>query len=180
MMKKIGRNYAQQIEDVEAVLPEIDFYLNFYGNPVPFDPKLVATVSTEKEEFLPMISPDNELPCLQEGTSSREKVSANGGELTMSDRTSCKSPWGEEKVMPDPFNTIQYSKYGGVSISIDNHEMYLCACQRQGHILNCDLFVTHYKEFYDSINKTHAYQWSDLKNLGPNVNGQQSWGATFD
>ena len=178
--KKLGRNYAQQIEDVEAVLPEIDFYLNFYGNPVPFDPKLVATVSTEKEEFLPMISPDNELLMFTrryEFKGKGELITRTVEELTMSDRTSCKSPWGEGKVMPDPFNTIQYSKYGGVSISIDNHEMYLCACQQQGHILNCDLFVTHYEEFYDSINKTHAYQWSDLKNLGPNVNGQQSWEA---
>ena len=179
-VNKLGRNYAQQIEDVKAVLPEIDFYLDFYGNPVPFDPKLVASVSTEKEEFLPMISPDNELLMFTRRYDHKAKgdlITRTLEELTMSNRSSWDSPWEAGTIMPDPFNTLNYSKYGGVSISIDNNELYVCACQQQGRILNCDLFVTHYEEYYDTIHKTHSYQWSELKNLGPNVNGQQSWEA---
>ena len=121
---KLGRNYAQQIEDVKAVLPEIDFYLDFYGNPVPFDPKLVASVSTEKEEFLPMISPDNELLMFTRRYDHKAKgdlITRTVEELTMSNRSSWDSPWGEGTTMPDPFNSLQYSKYGGVSISIDNN-----------------------------------------------------------
>ena len=60
--KKLSKKYPKQLEDVGAIMPEIDYYCNFYKNPVSFSPKLVANVSSAgKDEFLPMISPDNEL-----------------------------------------------------------------------------------------------------------------------
>lgn len=177
---KLGRNYSQQIEDVNAVLPEIDFYLEFYGNPVPFNPVLVASVSTDKEEFLPMISPDNELLMFTRRFDYKGKgelITRTIEELTLSNRSLTNKRWGEGVKMKSPFNTIQYDKYGGVSLSIDNNELYVCACQRQGGLLNCDLFFTHYEEYYDSINKKTAFQWAELQNLGPNINGPQSWEA---
>lgn len=178
--EKLGKNYSQQIDDVNAVLPEIEFYLEFYGNPVPFDPILVASVSTEKEEFLPMISPDNELLMFTRRYDYKgrgELITRTIEELTMSNRSSSNLDWSVGVKMKTPFNTIQYDKYGGVSLSIDNNELYVCACQRQGGILNCDLFFTYYEEYYDSISKKQEYQWSELQNLGPNVNGPQSWEA---
>ncbi len=178
---KLGREYAQQIDDVKAVMPEIDFFLDFYGNPVKFEPKLVARVSSEIEEFLPMISPDNELLMYSrryEHKGLGDLLTQTIEELTMSERSSWTSPWTSGMKMPDPFNNGEFDKYGGVSISIDNHEMYVCACKRTPEgIVNCDLYVTNYEEVYDKEKKRNVYKWSELTNLGPNINGPQSWEA---
>lgn len=179
--KKLSREYSQQVDDVQAVLPEINFYLDFYKKPVPFNPKLVARVSTEKEEFLPMISPDNEVLMFSRRYDYKGKgdlLTRTIEELTMAERSSWTSPWNSGIKMPEPFNNGDFDKYGGVSISIDNHEMYVCACKRlETGITNCDLFVTHYEEVYDSIKKRNVFKWSELTNLGPNINGPQSWEA---
>jgi len=62
--------------------------------------------------------------------------------------------------MPKPLNNGGFSKLGGVSISIDNHEMYVCGCKTDsvsGQSL-CDLYVTHYEENYDSKLKRNVYK----------------------
>ncbi|MEZ5199260.1 MAG: hypothetical protein R2764_23625, partial [Bacteroidales bacterium] len=38
-----------------------EFYINLLKNPVPFNPKPVPGVSTEYDEYLPIISPDNSM-----------------------------------------------------------------------------------------------------------------------
>ena len=39
-----------------------------------------------------------------------------------------------------PFN--QGPKYGGASISLDNKEMYICACTKNGGYFNCDIYLS--------------------------------------
>jgi hypothetical protein len=43
------------------IMPELQFYVDFYKNTAPLDPVVVLNVSTPADEYLPMLSPDNEL-----------------------------------------------------------------------------------------------------------------------
>ena len=46
---------------VKASLEMSSYFCDFYTNPVPFNPRLISSVSTpDKNEVLPVISPDNE------------------------------------------------------------------------------------------------------------------------
>ena len=47
-------------EDALDLSKYAKFYNEIYSNPVPFDPKLVNAVSTQEDEYLPSLSPDNE------------------------------------------------------------------------------------------------------------------------
>ena len=59
--KRISRFYANQKLNVNTSLEISNFYCDFYSNPVPFSPKVLKNISsTERNEILPVISPDNE------------------------------------------------------------------------------------------------------------------------
>lgn len=177
---KLGRRYTEQIAEVKSVMPEIKWFRDFYANKVRFDPKLVKNVSSEIEEYLPMISPDNDILMYTRKYDYKAKgdvITKTIEELTMSERQTWTSPFTSGAKMPPPFNTNKYSRYGGVSISIDNKEMYVCACKNAEGYMNCDLFVTNYTKVYDEVKKKEVYKWSELKNLGPNINSPKSWEA---
>ena len=75
--------------------------------------------------------------------------------------------------MPSPFD--QAPKLGGVSISLNNKEMYVCKCEQQADVMNCDLFVTRYEKVEKEGKE--IFIWTPLENLGPNINGPRTWEA---
>jgi len=56
-----SKDYDKQYKDVEEIMPELQFYLDFYRNTAPLAPTVLANVSTPEDEYLPVFSPDNEL-----------------------------------------------------------------------------------------------------------------------
>ena len=61
-------------------------------------------------------------------------------------------------------------------MSLDNKEMFICACQEvdyQEHT-NCDLYVTRFER---SGAGGYDYSWTELENLGPNINTPDGWEA---
>ncbi|MBG14890.1 MAG: hypothetical protein CL853_00895 [Crocinitomicaceae bacterium] len=178
--EKLSRNYSNQISSVELTLPVAEFYCDFYANPVNFSPFLLNKVSTAtKNEFLPAISPDNELLYF-----TREYMYQAKGDViaqliqdfTVSERQNADDNFDSGKVMSPPFNVGP--KYGGASISLNNKELYICACTNNGNYNNCDIFVS-YLEFIEKgeVTDTVVFRWSELQNLGPNINGPQTWEA---
>lgn len=175
---KLSRHYDKQIQDVEEVLEEVDFYCNFFTtNKVNFNPVLVQNVSTAgRDEYLPIISPDNELIFYTrefEYQAKGDLMTQTIQEFCEASRASAKEPFSNGKPMPKPFNIGP--KYGGASISLDNKEMYVCACAKEANYWNCDLFMTKYD--IQEVEGKKKYIWSDLVNLGPNINGTQTWEA---
>ncbi|CAG5078946.1 OmpA family protein [Parvicella tangerina] len=175
---KLSRNYDKQLKDVEEVLEEVDFYCNFYTtNKVNFNPVLVKNVSTAgRDEYLPIISPDNELIFYTQ----EYEYKAKGDMMTQTiqkfceaSRPSATAPFSEGKPMPEPFNVGP--KYGGATISLDNKEMYVCACAKEANYWNCDIYMTKYD--IKEVKGKKKYIWSDLVNIGPNVNGTKTWEA---
>lgn len=175
---KFNRNYDKQLTDVEEVMEEVDFYCNFFTtNKVSFNPVLVKNVSTsDRDEYLPIISPDNELIFYTQEFEYKAKgdiVTQTIQQFSEASRTSATSPFSKGTAMPTPFNVGP--KYGGASISIDNKEMYICACAKEGDYWNCDLFMTKYD--IEEVEGKKKYIWSELESVGPNVNGTKTWEA---
>ena len=179
-------DHTKKISDVKSVLEELEFNVNYFKNPVPFVPVLVENVSSSNEEYLPMISPDNEMLFFTRKIDRKnlgDITSRIVEEITLSTRSDMDSPFDAGKPLVKPFNDFTlFSNYGGVSISVDNKEMYICMCQdiktKTGQpYRNCDLFVTHY-QLIELKDGQKEYQWSEPVNLGPNINSETEWEAT--
>ena len=176
---KYSDTYAKNKADVEEIIPEMAFFEKFYSNPVPYNPVEVKNVSSAKDEYLPMISPDNELIFFtrkgkadEPGWVVKDVVEA----FTMSKRANVNSPFDSGEALRAPFNTPAYDNYGGVSLSLDNKEMFICACEEvdyQAHA-NCDIYRTTFERSGEGGND---FIWTPLENLGPAVNTTDGWEA---
>lgn len=175
---KYSENYSKNKKDVEEILPEMEFFDKFFNSPVPYEPSKVVNVSSGKDEYLPMISPDNELIFYTRKGKDTDKgiVSNVIEEFTLSQRPGPSGDFNGGSALRAPFNTPAYSNYGGVSLSLDNKEMFICACQEvdyQNHA-NCDIYVTRFERTGEGGND---FKWTALENLGPAVNTKDGWEA---
>ena len=183
--KKIAINYIDQKKYIEASLKMSQYFCDFYSNPVPFEPKVLTNISTtEKNEILPVISPDNEH--IYYTIEYDEKIKGDFGVhheqlFANATRENFKEPFQNGQPLDKPFN--QGPKYGGATISLNNKEMFICACIQNGGYFNCDIYVSKMEKKVITLKKegidydTTLYNWSPLKNLGPNINGPQTWEA---
>jgi len=170
---KLSKDYDKKYTDVEAVMPELQFYVDFYKNIAPLDPKLVRNVSTPAKEYLPILSPDNELMFFTR----LSKVQAKGDimardveQLMEARRSDVKADFNAGRALPDPFN--MGDNYGGTTISVNNQEMFVTVCgpkDTKGYS-NCDIFRAHYATRFDLDQGGQVFQWSGLESLGPSVN----------
>jgi outer membrane protein OmpA-like peptidoglycan-associated protein len=175
---RMGKNYDKQYKDVEELMPELQFFADFYRNQTPLDPRALANVSTPADEYLPMLSPDNELLFFTRVSKVKAKgdiVSRDVEELTESRRSGTKSDFSAGRPLPDPFN--QGDNYGGVTISVNNKEMFVTVCtppDARGY-RNCDLFRTHYDSKFNLDMGGQEWEWTGLEDLGPNINTPDGW-----
>ncbi len=145
------------------------FYADMLGNPVPFDPKPVPGISTEYDEYLPIISPDNEMALFT------RKIKSAPRKEDITPQASYKEKFmfslrrdGEfdrGSLMPPPFN--QHDNEGGATITINNKMLYytLCMYTQDKRYYNCDICSS------EKINGV----WSDIKSIGANVNMENTW-----
>jgi len=176
--KKLGKDYDKRYKDVEEVMPELQFFIDFYKNTAPFEPKPLANVSTPADEYLPMLSPDNELLFFTRVREERAKgdiVARKVEELIEARRKGPSGDFNAGRALPEPFNLGD--SYGGVTISVNNKEMFVTVCgppDRQGY-RNCDLFRTHYDTRFNLDAGGQEWEWSGLDDLGPAINGPDTW-----
>ncbi len=177
--EKFARNYPDKLQAAKGILPELDFQNNFFNKPVKFNPKVVRNVSTKGDEYLPMISPDNELLFFTRAYEQKnlgDIVARKIEELVLSNRESAVIDFNSGDALPKPFNVGD--NYGGVSISVDNKELFVCACSmNEKKYNNCDIFVTQYEYIENEKTGKMEYKWSELKNLGSGINGENTWEA---
>lgn len=175
---KLSKDYDKKYADVEAVMPELQFYVDFYKNTAPLDPKVVAGISTAAEEYLPMLSPDNELIFITRKSKVKAKgdiVSHDVEELIEARRADNKSQFNSGEALQEPFNLGD--GYGGVTINVNNKEMFVTICSppdARGYV-NCDICRTHYDSKFDMDKGGQTYIWTGLDNLGPNINTPDGW-----
>ena len=131
---------------------------------VPYNPKIVEGVSTEADEYLPLISPDQEL-ALYTRRGLRDEygvVDKKSEDFVFSEGS--MDGFNDGKEMPYPFN--QNNNEGGATITIDNKILYFTICsQFYTSYNNCDIYY---------VEKEENGNWSDLKPM-KTVNNPKSW-----
>ena len=176
---KFSKDADKKYDDVKEVISEIEFYADFFGNPVPFEPVVVKNVSTRGDEYLPMISPDNEIIFFTRKFRKKAKGDLFEKEVEVfmwSFRPDLISEFSEGEALPPPFNLGDH--YGGVSISVNNKELYVTVCKpRSDGYNNCDIYMSRYEKTFDEKYMTWDWKWSELVNLGPNINTNDGWEA---
>jgi outer membrane protein OmpA-like peptidoglycan-associated protein/tetratricopeptide (TPR) repeat protein len=168
---KHGDKKGDYYNDATNTLNYIEQYYNLISNPVLFEPKIVEGVSTLDDDYLPIISPDGSIAFYTQASFKREINSVYGEKFmevfTFSSRIDSitdKEYFSRGVPMPAPFNTGK--NQGAASITIDNSTMYLTICEFVSRTYdNCDIY-------YTSLTNNG---WSELKNLGPNINGNDTW-----
>jgi len=147
------------------------FYDKMFKNPVPFEPRPLEGISTNLDEYLPIITPDNEFCYYTRRTELPEQVSAWKSaekkykeKFMESERRNGVFNKGEE--MPEPFNLSENE--GGASFTIDNKFLFYTICKYTdgGNYYNCDICYS--ENMGDN-------QWNKIKNLGKNVNSSKTW-----
>lgn len=153
------------------ILKDSKFNAEIYGKPVPFDPQPVPGVCTFEDEYLAMLSPDNDQIYYTHKYSKQgrgELVPRQIEEFTFETREGEK--FAGARALDFPFNVGD--NYGGVTFSLDNKHMFITVCKpieigKMKGKMNCDIYTS---DFADN-------KWSDLRNLGPNVNTEDGWEA---
>ena len=140
------------------------------SNPVDFDPVKIKGVSSKNDEYLPVLSPDNQYLFFTRKEVIDTKTISGKKELERFTRS--KNNYNHSftvgEPMPNPFNGGQYQ--GGVSVSVDNKLILVTVVsltpQKDGTLFsNGDIFYSEYTR----------NGWSGLKSIGTNINNPNTW-----
>jgi len=176
---KFSKDSDKKYDDVKEVIDELEFKASFYGNPVPFNPVKVNRISTLNDEYLPMLSPDNEIIFFTRKSMKKAKgdlFAIEIEELVLGQRTHFDSAFDVGEAMEAPFNLGD--NYGGVSLSIDNKEMFITICtKRMDGYNNCDIFLSKYEKQFDEEYMAWDWAWGEPVNLGEEINTPDGWEA---
>ncbi len=153
------------LHDLKNMKKHIDVYNQLINNPVPFNPQKVEGLCSDNDEFLPLITPDDEFMLYTLRTTKTNELghTRKYDVFTIAERVqnSSKEAFANSKPMPEPFNKNTEFNQGAVSITIDNNQLYVTICEGP----NCDIWVSY----------NENGEWSPLKNLGGAINGKRSW-----
>lgn len=192
--KKIRKLYTDEdFELADKVLKRAKENADMFGHPVPFNPVCVNDVSTNFDEYLAIISPDNELMFYTRKSIKKIIGAMVGGgskeveieQFSQSNRTG--ESFDKGVAMPHPFNAGD--NFGGATITPDNKHLFITACKKNSKgYMNCDIFSSDFviekkvakkkEDMWLNINDTNTQgRWTALKNLGENINTIDGWEA---
>ena len=179
--QRTNGNYQREKKNALKIIEGLEFEDKMRANPVPFSPAIVNRVSTELDEYFPMISPDNDLLFYSrkvDRTRLGDIASNVVEEFTISTKEGSSNTFTVGKALDAPFNDGSFNNYGSATLSVDNREMIICACKKERiyrqNYLNCDLYATNFRRTGEGGND---FQWSPLVNLGENINTKDGWEA---
>ncbi|MGM0613364.1 MAG: OmpA family protein [Bacteroidota bacterium] len=157
-------------EHAEKMYERAKFNNRIFSNEVPFDPKPVKGISTPRDEYLAILSPDHEMMFFTRKVKKESKQTAwepedNNEEQFIVSHRKKENVFEKGKAMPEPFN--EEKNEGGATVTIDNKDLYLTICSPVEGYYNCDICHSHYD----------GEKWSDIENLGEKVNNDDTWEA---
>jgi outer membrane protein OmpA-like peptidoglycan-associated protein len=167
-MSKFAKEWNNQMYQAKMMLKSIKKE-NSLKKGVPFDPRVVSGVSTERDEYLAYISPDDQ-NCFfvrRVPVQNKNQVYASDKEkevfmVAQRDKTGV---FNQGEPMEPPFNTTDDNQ-GGCSISIDNRCLYFAMMRQEGGPQpNCDIYIS---ESFDGM-------WGEIRKLSPDVNDGRFW-----
>ncbi len=165
--KKFNDKYDAFLYQTKEMYRYSKFYSEIYQKPVPFDPNPVPGICTIRDEYLPIISPDNEMMMFTRRMPVKLKdrvwQSDQEAEYFCYSKRNKSGQFDQGQPMQSPFN--QNENEGGASLSIDNKHVYFTICKDEGGAqLNCDIY---YSDF-------NGYDWNDIKKV-PGLNDPVAW-----
>jgi len=173
--------HNKKLADVKEVIEDYEADQAIKTNKVPFEPVIVKNVSTQTDEYFPMISPDNELIFYTRKVDAAHLGSIRSDireQFTFSQRPNMRSEFDGGSGLVAPFNNGTFQSYGASTLSVDNKEMIICACKKEmvgtQPYMNCDLYVTKYERSGAGGND---FSWTELEKMGSNINTPDGWEA---
>jgi outer membrane protein OmpA-like peptidoglycan-associated protein len=130
-----------------------------FKNKVPFDPKPVEGICTEKDEYLPIITSDDEMMLFtrKQPYVNKDMVYETDKEMELfsyANRSKTTGLFNKGQRMPYPFN--KNGSEGGATMSIDNKHVFFTSCKDEGGpTINCDIYTA------DNING----EWTEAKKV---------------
>ena len=166
--KKYANDFTEELYQAKMMVGSAKKELGLRRN-VEFDPKVVKGVSTERDEYLAYISPDDKncffirkLPIKsmnQVFSTDKER------EVFIKSQRNKNGVFTEGEAMPSPFNETADNQ-GGCSISINNKNLYFAMTRMEGGLQpNCDIYIS---DFIDA-------EWTEIRKLSANVNDPKYW-----
>jgi len=162
-----------EVKQAMAMLNYMQTYADLVNNPVPFNPVSLEGVSSKGDEYLPLISPDNEIAFYTRAYNTIDKLTTiqkSVEEFTFSTRiwsSSIELAYTKGEPMPNPFNTS--ANQGAITITIDNNHMFFTRCDYayvyETYYNNCDIYQCDFD----------GGMWTDPVKLGNNINGKDTW-----
>ena len=152
-------------ENTIKFLPKALELADIINNPVKYNPKIIEGISTEYDEYLPAISPDQDFTFftrrfLKKGID----IIAPSYQEEFVVSTKSSGLFNAGDALPYPFNVEDNE--GGACISIDNNTLYFTKCSKvAGNYNNCDIFYS------KKINGS----WDDIKSFNKKICPVYSW-----
>jgi len=145
--KKFNKNYDELLKQAKTMLKYAKLYDELAKNIVPFDPYLVEGICTEKDEYLPIISADDEMMLFtrKQPYVNKDLVYETDKELELFSysKRDHTGKFTKGQRMPYPFN--KNGSEGGATMSIDNKHLFFTTCKDEGGAtINCDIYYSDY------------------------------------
>ena len=160
--KPLSPRAMKRLDDVVERLPEIQFLMEFNAHADSPPPKVLASVASRDQEYLPALSPDGTLLFFTRAGERKAKgdlVSKPFEKFTWARRESPDLDFDAGEAMEDPFN--RQMGYGGASISVDNRSLFLAIkTPAPGNPENIDLYSARYELMEDTGDEV-VYLWSE-------------------
>ncbi len=160
-------------EDYSRAVELLDysrFYINMVSHPVPFEPRVVEGISTPGNEYLPILSPDNQMALFTREVKIDPGRNSLIREVRMKEKFlySVRDDQGhfdEGEEMPQPFNINDNE--GGATLTADNNTLCYTVCKfdQARQYLNCDIYMS----------ENVGGDWSPIRQLGGGINQAGSW-----
>ncbi len=156
--KKFNKDYDAFLSQSKQMIRYCKLYIEL-AKPVPFDPYPVPGICTEKDEYLPIISSDDEMMLFtrKQPFIDNNVVYQSDKELELfsySIRSKITGQFNKGQRMSYPFN--KNGSEGGATMSIDNKHLFFTKCTDEGgSTINCDIYYS------DKVNG----EWTEAKKV---------------
>jgi outer membrane protein OmpA-like peptidoglycan-associated protein len=164
--KKYPKDYEQMVYNTKLMLAQLKIDMAKEGKKVPFDPKVVLPISTQFDEFLCYVTPDDSIFYFTQRAPFVNKNMAHETdewqETFMYSKRKSDGSWSVPEAMYYPFN--KNSHEGGPTLTINNKRLYYTVFVNEGGGFNADIF---YSDFFDG-------EWLKPQKV-PNINDPNAW-----
>lgn len=157
--KKFNKDYDAFLSQSRQMIRYAKVYSELFKNKVPFDPKPVEGICTERDEYLPIISSDDEMMLFtrKQPYVNKDMVYQTDKELELFSyamRSKTTGIFNKGQRMPYPFN--KDGAEGGATMSIDNKHIFFTRGKDEGGpVINFDIYTS------DNING----EWTEAKKV---------------